>query len=225
MTPYLSAATKAATARRALLLLALLALISAGTIMGYFSVLDLIAINRATEEDATRAFGTVRTANSLLLIVIPVVWLLMLRWLRASLHNAHALSAPHPAVALAKIDRAVALSAIPGPLLGQPGRLMVAHTASLAEAHGGTGASRRSTDSGSARWAGRLSILVAPLWLGGLISSHTDHHAVIWVAAGWVVLSTVAVLLRQAIAKVQLSEELQSALLTAEQRARARTAR
>jgi hypothetical protein len=67
--------------------------------------------------------------------------------------------------------------------------------------------------------------LVAPLWLGGLISSHTDHHAVIWVAAGWVVLSTVAVLLRQAIAKVQLSEELQSALLTAEQRARARTAR
>ena len=58
MTPYLSAATKVATARRALLLLALLALISAGTIMGYFSVLDLIAINRATEEDATRAFGT-----------------------------------------------------------------------------------------------------------------------------------------------------------------------
>jgi hypothetical protein len=48
---------------------------------------------------------------------------------------------------------------------------------------------------------------------------------VIWVAASWVTLSAVAVLLRQAIAKVQLSEELQSALLTAEQVARARTAR
>jgi hypothetical protein len=47
----------------------------------------------------------------------------------------------------------------------------------------------------------------------------------IWVAAGWVTLCAVAVLLRQAIAKVQLSEELQSALLTAEQVARARTAR
>jgi hypothetical protein len=67
--------------------------------------------------------------------------------------------------------------------------------------------------------------LVAPLWIGGLISSHTDHHAVIWVAVGWVTLSAVAVLLRQAIAKVQLSEELQSALLTAEQRSRARSAR
>jgi hypothetical protein len=38
-------------------------------------------------------------------------------------------------------------------------------------------------------------------------------------------LSAVAVLLRQSIAKVQLSEELQSALITAEQVARARTAR
>jgi hypothetical protein len=46
---------------------------------------------------------------------------------------------------------------------------------------------------------------------------------VIWVAAAWVALSAVAVLLRQAIAKVQLSEELQSALLTAEQRTRARS--
>jgi len=225
VTPYLSAATKAATARRALLLLALLALISAGTVMGYFSVLDLVAINRATEEDVTRAFGTVRTANLLLLIVTPAVWFFALRWLRASLHNAHALGAPHPAVALATINRAVALSAIPGPLLGQPGRLLVMHTLSLAEAHGGTGASRTNADSGSARWAGRLSLLVAPLWLGGLISSHTDRTAVIWVAVGWVTLSAVAVLLRQAIAKVQLSEELQSALLTAEQLARARTAR
>ena len=223
MTPYLSAATKAATARRALLLLALLALISAGTIMGYFSVLDLVSINRATEEDATRAFSTVRSANTLLLVAIPVVWFLTLRWLRASLRNAHVLSTPHPAVSLAGIDRAVALSAIPGPLIGQPGRLLVAHSASLAEAHGGTGASRRATDNGSARWAARLSILVAPLWVGGLIRSHTDHHAVIWVAVGWVTLSAVAVLLRQAIAKVQLSEELQSALLTAEQRSRARS--
>ena len=66
---------------------------------------------------------------------------------------------------------------------------------------------------------------MAPLWIGGLISSHTDHHAVIWVAAGWATLSAVAVLLRQAIAKVQLSEELQSALLTAEQRSRALSAR
>ena len=69
MTEYLSAATKAATARRALLVLALLALISAGTVMGYFSVLDLVAINRATDEDAARAFTTVRTANSLLLLL------------------------------------------------------------------------------------------------------------------------------------------------------------
>lgn len=225
MTPYLSAATKAATARRALLLLALLALISAGTIMGYFSVLDLIAINRATEEDATRAFGTVRTANTLLLIAVPIIWLFLLRWLRASLRNAHALGAEHPAVALAGIDRTVALSALPGPLIGQPGRLLVRHTRSLAEAHGGTGASRASADNGSARWAGRLSLLVAPLWIGGLVSSHADPAAMIWVAAGWVNLCAVAVLLRQAIAKVQLSEELQSALITAEQVARARTAR
>jgi len=225
VTPYLSAATKAAMARRALLALALLALIAAGTIMGYFSVLDLIAINRATEEDAARAFSTVRTANLLLLIVTPVVWFFALRWLRTSLRNAHALGAPHPAVALAKIDHAVALGAIPGPLFGQPGRLLVRHTLSLAEAHGSTGASRPNADSGSARWAGRLSLLVAPLWTGGLISSHTDRTAVIWVAASWVTLSAVAVLLRQAIAKVQLSEELQSALLTAEQVARARTAR
>ena len=225
MTPYLSAATKAATARRALLLLALLALISAGTIMGYFSVLDLIAINRATEEDATRAFGTVRTANTLLLIAVPIIWLFLLLWLRASLRNAHALGAEHPAVALAGIDRAVALSALPGPLIGQPGRLLVRHTRSLAEAHGGTGASRPSADNGSARWAGRLSLLVAPLWIGGLVSSHADPAAMIWVAAGWVTLCAVAVLLRQAIAKVQLSEELQSALITAEQVARARTAR
>jgi hypothetical protein len=225
VTPYLSAATKAATARRALLLLALLALISAGTVMGYFSVLDLIAINRATEEDATRAFGTVRTANTLLLIASPIIWFFLLRWLRASLQNAHALGAEHPAVALAGIDRAVALSALPGPLIGQPGRLLVRHTRSLAEAHGGTGASRPSADNGSARWAGRLSILVAPLWIGGLVSSHTDPAAMIWVAAGWVTLCAVAVLLRQAIAKVQLSEELQSALFTAEQVARARTAR
>lgn len=225
MTPYLSAATKAATARRALLLLALLALISAGTIMGYFSVLDLIAINRATEEDATRAFGTVRTANTLLLIAVPIIWLFLLRWLRASLRNAHALGAEHPAVALASIDRAVARSALPGPLIGQPGRLLVRHTRSLAEAHGGTGAARSSAENGSARWAGRLSLLVAPLWIGGLISSHADPAAMIWVAAGWVNLCAVAVLLRQAIAKVQLSEELQSALITAEQVARARTAR
>ena len=225
MSPYLSAATKAATARRALLLLALLSLISAGTIMGYFSVLDLVAINRATDEDAMRAFSTVRTANSLLLILIPVVWYFTLRWLRASLRNAHAFNAPHPAVALAYIDRAVAFCAIPGPLVGQPGRLLATHTASLAEAHGGTGASRPKADSGSARWAGRLSLLVAPLWLGGLIRSHADHHAVIWVAAGWLTLSGVAVLLRQAIAKVQLSEELQSALVTAEQRSRARAGR
>jgi hypothetical protein len=47
----------------------------------------------------------------------------------------------------------------------------------------------------------------------------------IWVAASWVTVSAVAVLLRQAIAKVQLSEELQSALLTAEQRARTRVGR
>jgi len=225
VTLYLSAATKAATARRALLLLALVALISAGTIMGYFSVLDLVAINRATEEDATRAFSTVRTANTLLLALIPFVWFFLLRWIRASLRNSHALHVPHPAVALAKINQAVALAAIPGPLAGQPGRLLVAHTASLAEAHGGTGASHRKSDSGSARWAGRLSLLVAPLWLGGLIRSHADHHAVIWVAAGWVLLAAVAILLRQSIAKVQLSEELQSALLAAEQRARASAAR
>lgn len=224
MTPYLSAATKAATARRALLVLALLALISAGTIMGYFSVLDLIAINRATEEDATRAFATVRTANTILLISIPVVWFFLLRWLRASLRNAHGLMAAHPAVALPGINRAVALAALPGPLIGEPGRLMSKHTKSLAEAHGGTGASRLSPNNGSARWAGRLSLLVAPLWVGGLISSHADRTAVIWVAGSWVALSAVAVLLRQAIAKVQLSEELQSALITAEQRSRARTA-
>jgi hypothetical protein len=225
VTPYLSAATKAATARRALLLLALLALISAGTIMGYFSVLDLIAINRATEEDAARAFGTVRTANTLLLVAIPIIWFFLLRWLRASLRNAHALGAEHPAVALASISRSVALSAIPGPLFGEPGRLLVKHTKSLAEAHGETGASRPTADNGSARWAGRLSLLVAPLWIGGLINSHTDPAAMIWVAAGWVALCAVAVLLRQAIATVQLSEELQSALLTADQVVRARTAR
>lgn len=225
MTSYHSAATKAATARRALLLLALVALISAGTIMGYFSVLDLVAINRATEEDATRAFSTVRTANTLLLALIPLAWFFMLRWLRASLRNSHALQAPHPAVALAKIDRAVALAALPGPLAGQPGRLLVTHTDSLAESYGGTGASHRKADSGSARWAGRLSLLVAPLWLGGLILSHKDHHAVIWVAAGWVLLAAVAILLRQSIAKVQLSEQLHSALLTAEQRTRASSAR
>jgi hypothetical protein len=222
VTPYLSAASKAATARRALLLLALLALISAGTIMGYYSVLDLIAIDRATEEDATRAFGTVRSANTLLLIATAAVWFFLLRWLRASLRNAHALNTQSPAVALANISRAVALAALPGPLLGQPGRLLVMHTRSLAEAHGGTGASRPSADNGPARWAGRLSVLVAPLWIGGLITSHTDPTAVIWVAAAWVMLSAVAVLLRQSIAKVQLSEELQNALLTAEQRMRAR---
>jgi hypothetical protein len=222
VTPYLSAATKAATARRALLLLALLALISAGTVMGYYSVLDLIAIDRATEEDATRAFGTVRSANTLLLIATPVVWYFLLRWMRASLRNAHALNVQHPAVTLANIDRDLALAALPGPLAGQPGRLLVKHTRSLAEAHGGTGASRPSADNGSARWAGRLSVLVAPLWIGGLITSHTDPTAVIWVAAAWVTLSAVAVLLRQSIAKVQLSEELQSALLTAEHRTRAR---
>lgn len=225
MTPYLSAATKAAAARRALLLLALLGLISAGTIMGYFSVIDLVAISRATEEDAARAFGTVRTANTLLLLVIPVVWFLLLRWLRASLRNAHALNVRHPAVTLANINRAVALSALPGPLVGEPGRLLERHTQSLAEAHGGTGASRPGAESGSARWAGRLSLLVAPLWIGGLISSHTNAAAMIWVAGGWTVLSAVALLLRQAIAKVQLSEELQSALRTAEQVARVRTAR
>jgi hypothetical protein len=224
VTPYLSAATKAATARRALLLLALLALISAGTIMGYFSVLDLIAINRATEEDAARAFGTVRTANTILLVAIPVVWFFLLRWLRASLRNAHGLMAAHPAVPLTQINRAVALAALPGPLIGEPGRLMARHTTSLAEAHGGTGASQLSPANRSARWAGRISLLVAPLWIGGLVSSHADRTAVIWVAGGWVALSAVAVLLRQAIAKVQLSEELQSALLTAEQRTRARTA-
>jgi hypothetical protein len=65
-------------------------------------------------------------------------------------------------------------------------------------------------------------VLVAPRWIGGLITSHTDPTAVIWVAAAWVMLSAVAVLLRQSIAKVQLSEELQNALLTAEQRTRAR---
>ena len=225
MTLYRSAATEAATARRALLLLALVALISAGTIIGYFSVLDFVAINRATEEDATRAFSTVRTANTLLLALIPFVWAFLLRWLRASLRNAHALHVPHPAVALAKIDQAIALAAIPGPFAGQPGRLLVVHTASLAQAHGGTGASLRTADSGSARWSGRLSLLVAPLWLGGLIRSHVDHHAVIWVAAGWVLLAAVAILLRQSIAKVQLSEELQSALMTAEQRTRPTSAR
>jgi thiol:disulfide interchange protein len=68
-------------------------------------------------------------------------------------------------------------------------------------------------------------LAVAPLWLGGLISSHTDRTAVIWVAGGWVALSAAAVLLRQAIAKVQLGEELQSALLRAEERSRARLAR
>ncbi|NBW31357.1 MAG: hypothetical protein EBR48_01690 [bacterium] len=224
MTPYLSAAAKAATARRALLLLALLALISAGTVLGYFSVLDLIAINRATEEDATRAFGTVRAANMLLLVTIPVVWFFLLRWLQASLRNAHGLMASHPAVVLPEINRTVALAALPGPLIGEPGRLISRHTASLAEAHGGTGASQLSPSNGSARWAGRLSLVVAPLWIGGLISSHTDRAATIWVAGGWVALSAVAVLMRQAIAKVQLSEELQSALLTAEQRTRARTA-
>ena len=224
MTPYLSAAAKAATARRALLLLALLALISAGTVLGYFSVLDLIAINRATEEDATRAFGTVRAANMLLLVTIPVVWFFLLRWLQASLRNAHGLMVSHPAVVLSEINRTVALAALPGPLIGEPGRLISRHTASLAEAHGGTGASQLSPSNGSARWAGRLSLVVAPLWIGGLISSHTDRAAAIWVAGGWVALSAVAVLMRQAIAKVQLSEELQSALLTAEQRTRARTA-
>jgi hypothetical protein len=81
-----------------------------------------------------------------------------------------------------------------------------------------------SPNNGSARWAGRLSLLVAPFWIGGLISAHADRTTVIWVAVSWVALSAVAVLLRQAIAKVQLSEELQSALITAEQRSRARTA-
>ncbi|MEY3684080.1 MAG: hypothetical protein RIS62_790 [Chloroflexota bacterium] len=225
MISYLSAASKAATARRALLLLAILALISAGTVMGYFSVLDLVAIDRATEEDATRAFATVRTANMLLLVAIPFVWFFLLRWLLASLRNAHGLNASHPAVPLAGINRAIFLAAFPGPLIGEPGRLLARHTTSLAEAHGGTGASQLSPNNGSARWAGRLSLAVAPLWLGGLISSHTDRTAVIWVAGGWVALSAAAVLLRQAIAKVQLGEELQSALLRAEERSRARLAR
>lgn len=66
---------------------------------------------------------------------------------------------------------------------------------------------------------------VAPLWVGGLITSHSDHHAVIWVAAGWVSLSAVAILLRQAIAAVQLGEELHSALRAAEQRDRSRATR
>lgn len=225
MNRYHSAASKAALARRALLLLAVLALISAGTVMGYFSVLDLVAINRATPDDATRAFGTVRAANTLLLIVIPVVWVVILRWLRASLQNAHALDLPHPVVPYGKINRTVALCALPGPLIGQPGRLLAMHTESLAGSFGGTGASRRRADSGSARWAARISMVVAPLWVGGLITSHSDHHAVIWVAAGWVSLSAVAILLRQAIAAVQLGEELQSALRAAEQRDRSRATR
>ena len=225
MISYLSAASRAATARRALLLLAILALISAGTIMGYFSVLDLVAIARATEEDATRAFATVRTANTMLLVAIPIAWLFQLRWLHRSLRNAHALRAQDPAVTVERIDRAVALSAFPGPLVGEPGRLLVRHTRSLAEAHGDTGGSRTVVANGSARWAGRLSPLVAPLWIGGLITSHTEHMAVIWVAAAWVLLSAVAVLLRQAIARVQLGEELQSALLSAAERSRTRPAR
>lgn len=218
MTSYHSAAAKAATARRALLLLALLALVSSGTVMGYFSVLDLVSIDRATPEDATRAFGTVRTANALLLVAIPVTWIFLMRWLQASLRNTHGLRAGHPAVAESLIKRTVLIAALPGPLVGEPGRLLVRHTRSLAEAHGGTGASRSNAQSGSARWAGRLSLMVAPLWLGGLVASHTDHAAVIWVAAAWVVLSAVAVLLRQAIATVQLSEELLSAIRTADRR-------
>ena len=225
MTTYLSAATKAATARRALLLLALLALISAGTVMGYFSVLDLVAINRATEDDAARALSTVRTANVVVLCAVPVAWFLLLRWLAASLRNAHALATPHPVVAMAMINREVLLAALPGPLIGQPGRLMAAHIRSLADVHLHTGASRLKADDSSARWAGRLSLIVAPLWVFGLVSSGTYAQSVIWVPAAWVALSAVAILLRQAIAKVQLSEELQSALLTAEQVARARTAR
>jgi len=225
VTPYLSAATKAATARRALLLLALLALISAGTVMGYFSVLDLVAINRATEDDAARALSTVRTANVVVLCAVPVAWFLLLRWLAASLRNAHALATPHPVVAMAMINREVLLAALPGPLIGQPGRLMAAHIRSLADVHLHTGASRLKADDSSARWAGRLSLIVAPLWVFGLVSSGTYAQSVIWVPAAWVALSAVAILLRQAIAKVQLSEELQSALLTAEQVARARTAR
>ena len=222
MIHYRSAAGLAATARRALLLLALVALISAGTIMGYFSVLDLVAIGRATDADATRAFGTVRTANTLLLVAVPVAWFYLVRWLRASLANAHALAVPRPAVALADIDRRTTYAALPGPLVGEPGRLLVAHLRSLAEAHGGTGSSRSIPDGGAPRWAGRISVLVAPLWIGGLLRSHGDHHAAIWVALAWVLLGAVAILLRQAVALVQLGEELQSALSAADRRTRRR---
>jgi hypothetical protein len=128
-------------------------------------------------------------------------------------------------VALAMINREVLLAALPGPLIGQPSRLMAAHARSLADAHLHTGASRLKADDSSARWAGRLSLIVAPLWVFGLMSSGTYAQSVIWVPAAWVALSAVAILLRQAIAKIQLSEELQSALLTADQVARARTAR
>ena len=225
MTPYLSAATKAATARRALLLLTLIALIAAGTVMGYFSVLDLVAINRATEDDASRALSTVLTANVVVLCAVPVAWFFLLRWLAASLRNAHALATPRPVVALAMINREVLLAALPGPLIGQPSRLMAAHTRSLADAHLHTGASRLKADDSSARWAGRLSLIVAPLWVFGLMSSGTYAQSVIWVPAAWVALSAVAILLRQAIAKIQLSEELMSALHTADERSSARAAR
>lgn len=223
MIHYRSAAGEAAAARRALLILALVSLIGGGTIMGYFSVLDLVAIDRATDADATRAFGTVRGANTLLLVSIPIAWLFLLRWLRTTLRNAHALALPRTVVALAGIDRRVAVAALPGPLIGEPGRLLVAHLRSLAEAHSGTGSSRPIPDAGAPRWAGRISVLVAPLWIGGLVRSHADHHAVIWVALAWVLLSAVAILLRQAIAAVQLGEELQSALVTADRRSRHRS--
>lgn len=225
MAPYLSAATRAAAARRALLILTLVSLIAAGTVMGYFSVLDLVAINRATEDDALRALNTVRTANAVVLCALPVAWLFLLRWLAASLRNAHALATPHPVVALAMIDREVLFAALPGPLIGQPGRLMAAHMRSLTDVHLHTGASRLKVDDNSARWAGRLSLIVAPLWAFGLVSSGTYAQSVIWVPAAWVALAAVTILLRQAIATIQLSEELQSALRAADERSSARAAR
>ena len=102
---------------------------------------------------------------------------------------------------------------------------MAAHTRSLADAYLHTGASRLKADDSSARWAGRLSLIVAPLWVFGLMSSGTYAQSVIWVPAAWVALSAVAILLRQAIAKIQLSEELMSALQRADERSSARAAR
>ena len=205
MTLDRAAASQAVAARRGLTLLALVALLGVGAAAGYLVLLVLVANGRATTADATSAFALVRSANTVVLIAIPVVWFLLLRWLRTSLERANAQRKPGTAPTFANINRIIALCAIPGPLIGQPGRVLVTHLADRSGASGEHGA-RGADGVAAARWAGRISMLVAPLWLGGLIRSHVDHPAVFWVALGWVALASVALLLRHALGAAQQSE-------------------